>query len=75
MRHGNKYPSWQLRHEAVLRWIFEHPAATQKDCAKTLGYSVSHISRIVNSPEFRIRFSQLTDKELLEIIQHRVLGK
>ena len=61
-----KYPNWCHRHEGVLRWIFEHPALKQKDCAEALGYSVAQISRIINSDEFRIKIQALTETEFLE---------
>jgi len=67
----NKYPRWQFRHEGVLRWIFEHPASKQIDCAEALGYSVAQISRIINSDGFRIRIQALTRTEFLRIIEAR----
>ena len=47
------YPAWQRRHEAVLQYMFEHPAARYGEVARATGYSVWHISRITNTPEFR----------------------
>lgn len=71
MKQTKNYPAWNLRHEGVLRWIFEHPAAKQKDCAKELKYSESQISRIVNSDEFRSKYRMMSDLHFLEIIKHR----
>jgi len=50
------YPRWQRRHEAVLEWLLENPARRLYDCARETGYSPSHLSRIVNSPDFRARY-------------------
>ena len=50
------YPRWQRRHEAVLVWLLENPTRKLKACAQATGYSRTHISRIVNSPDFRTRY-------------------
>ena len=50
------YPSWQRRHEAILLWVIENPSKTLKHCAQETGYSRSHISRIMQSPEFKERY-------------------
>ena len=73
MGQRNPYPRWQLRHEGVLLWLLEHPAAKLKDCAAATGYTPSHISRIVNSPDFQVRFKaalQSARKERAERILH-----
>ena len=62
-RHRSKYPAWQRRHEAVLHWLLENPWATQQQCAALLGYSPSHISRIVNAPEFQRRYREMMETE------------
>ena len=49
------YPTWQRRHEAVLQYMLEHPAACYGEVARATGYSVWHISRVTNTPEFRRR--------------------
>jgi hypothetical protein len=49
------YPSWQPRHEAVLQYMLEYPAADYGEVARATGYSVWHISRIIANPEFRRR--------------------
>lgn len=73
VRKRNNYPSWQLRHEGVLFWIFEHPAASAKECAQALNYSPSQISRIVNSPAFSEKFQAMRNRELDAIINYRIL--
>lgn len=52
-------PSWQRRHEAVLLYLVDHPAARCAEIARATGYGVTHISRILNSPEFRRRYDEL----------------
>ena len=49
------HPSWQRRHEAVLLYIIEHPAAKRAEIAAATGYHVDTLSRIMNSPDFRQR--------------------
>jgi hypothetical protein len=49
------YPAWQRRHEAVLQYMLEYPAAPYGEVARATGYSRWHISRITNSLEFRRR--------------------
>ena len=49
------YPSWQRRHEAVLKFVLEFPAADYGEVARATGYSRWHISRIIANPEFRRR--------------------
>ncbi len=50
-----KYPNWQRRHEAVLQYMLEYPAADYGEVARATGYSRWHISRIIANPEFRRR--------------------
>jgi hypothetical protein len=52
------HPSWQRRREAVLQYIVSNPAARNRKIAGATGYSEWQISRIINSPEFRCRYSQ-----------------
>jgi hypothetical protein len=75
LKNKSKYPKWRIRHETVLRWIWENPSLSQKACAQALGYSVSHISRISNSPEFKIRFRELCNIELSKIMDKQALNK
>jgi hypothetical protein len=51
----NYYPAWRPRHEAVLQYMLEYPAADYGEVAHATGYSRWHISRITNSLEFRRR--------------------
>lgn len=48
-----KYPRFNRRHAEVMKWLFDHPASSLKECSEALGYSRSWLSRIVNAPEFR----------------------
>ena len=50
------HPHWQPRHEQVLLWFLRNPSGRQYDCAKATGYTPSQISRIVNSPDFKLRY-------------------
>jgi hypothetical protein len=52
----NYYPAWQDRHEAVLLYMLEYPAARYREIYPTAGYCEAHLSRIVNSAEFRRRY-------------------
>jgi hypothetical protein len=49
------YPAWRNRHEAVLQYMLEYPAAPYGEVARATGYSRWHISRIIANPEFRRR--------------------
>jgi hypothetical protein len=66
------YPNWCRRHANVLKWLIEHPANKQKDCARALGYSESQVSRIVNSPGFKMRFREFMGREFERIIESRL---
>jgi hypothetical protein len=46
------YPTWQRRHDAILLYVLEHPGAKQKEIAEATGYTPSHVSRILASPDF-----------------------
>ncbi len=52
---SKRYPGWQNRHEAVLQYMLEYPAADYGEVARATGYSRWHISRIIANPEFRRR--------------------
>jgi hypothetical protein len=56
------YPSHQRRHDVILLAIFENPMQTQKQIAKTTGYSPSQVSRILCSPDFEERYEQVFRK-------------
>jgi hypothetical protein len=47
------YPHYQRRHRAILLAILENPALKQKEIAQATGYSESHVSRILCSPDFQ----------------------
>ena len=55
------YPRWQRRHEAVLLWLLRNPTKPLKLCARETGYSQSHVSRIVNSPDFQRHYCSARD--------------
>ena len=67
------YPSWQRRHEAVLEYFLANPAAKQKDAAKVLGYSPSHISRIMCSPDFWDRYMLASHEAQVKAAKERYL--
>ncbi len=50
------YPAWQRRHEAVLLYLLQRPAAKLDEVADATGYSRWQISRIINGPEFLRRY-------------------
>ena len=56
------YPSWQRRHEAVLLYLLEHPAARLDEVADATDYTRWQISRIISGPEFRQRYRDALDK-------------
>ncbi len=59
--------TWQRRHDGVLRYTVERPAARNAEIARATGYSVWHISRIIRSPEFARRYRAAADAVLLEV--------
>ncbi len=56
------YPAWQRRHEAVLLYLLERPAARLDEVARATGYTCWQISRITHSPEFARRYREALDK-------------
>jgi hypothetical protein len=64
------YPRWQRRHEGVLLWLIEHASGTLRECAKVTGYTPSHLSRIMCSPDFRYRLSLLRAKQERQVLAH-----
>jgi hypothetical protein len=61
-----RYPRWQRRHEAVLEYMLEHPGARYREISRVTGYSETHLSRIVNDPEFYHRYRAHRDAALKE---------
>ena len=55
------YPRWQLRHEAVLRWLLTHPSGKLYECAAATGYTRWQVSRIARSPDFLRRLEAALD--------------
>jgi hypothetical protein len=47
------YPRYQRRHHAILLSVCRDPSKKQKEIAKETGYSESHVSRILCSPDFQ----------------------
>ena len=66
------YPSWQRRHEAVLIWLFGNTSKKLGDCAAATGYSVTHLSRIINAPDFRHRYKALCDARFKLVSQRAI---
>ena len=67
------YPRWQRRHEGVLIWLLRHPWGKLHDCARETGYTPSHISRIVNSPEFFHRYAAAAETIKSDAAAHFLL--
>ncbi len=70
----NRYPTWQRRHEAVLLWMIQNPGGKVYDCAKATGYSRWQISRIINSPDFQIRYKDALDLRLKHTVEGMLRG-
>jgi AraC-like DNA-binding protein len=71
---SNHYPAWQRRHEAVLQYMLEHPGARYREISRVTGYSETHLSRIVNSPEFYRRYRAHRDAVLKEAARRIVFS-
>jgi len=63
MGNRHKYPSWQRRHEAIFQFLINHPSAKHRECSERTGYSVWHISRIINSPGFKRRYEYFLERK------------
>jgi hypothetical protein len=70
----NPYPAWQRRHEAVLQYMLEHPGARYREISRVTGYSETHLSRIVNAPEFYRRYRAHRDAVLKEAARRIVFS-
>ena len=46
---------------------------TQQDCARATGYTPSHVSRIVNSPEFYRRYIVAHDAAKVDAVERFVM--
>ena len=68
------YPRWQRRHQTVLELLLENPRLKLEECARATGYSRTHVSRIVNSPDFRERYERAR-KAIEQEIRHRYLQR
>jgi len=68
------YPAWQRRHAAVLVWLLENPHRKQYECAAETGYSPTHVSRIINSSEFRRRYTAAREAAFREAYFRRMFG-
>jgi hypothetical protein len=53
------YPRHRRRHTAILIAALEDPTQTQKQIAKTTGYSESQVSRIMCSEDFQMMYDVL----------------
>lgn len=47
------YPHYRRKHNAILVSILQNPSQTNREIAQATGYSPSHVSRIICSPEFQ----------------------
>lgn len=68
------YPAWQRRHEAVLLYLLERPAARLDEVARATGYTRWQISRIVHSPEFARRYRAALDAAQFDAAKELVSG-
>lgn len=64
------YPKLNQRHLGVMIWLLENPSSTLTECAKSIGYSRSWLSRIVNSPEFKSELEIRMNIELTKVVKH-----
>ena len=55
-------PRWQRRHQAVLEWLLANPSSKLGACAQATGYSRTHISRIINAPDFQRKFRHAVEE-------------
>jgi hypothetical protein len=53
------YPRYQRRHHSILLAVCRNPGIKQWDIAAQTGYSPSHVSRILCSPDFQEVFDML----------------
>jgi hypothetical protein len=60
------YPRYRRRHNAILLSVCRDPVKKQKDIAKETGYSESHVSRILRSPDFQQVYDQLIRETAFE---------
>ena len=68
------YPAWRRRHAAVLVWLLQYPHRKLYDCAAETGYSPTHVSRIINAPEFRRRYTEVREAAFREAYFRGMLG-
>jgi AraC-like DNA-binding protein len=70
----HNYPAWQRRHEAVLQYLLERPGACYREISRVTGYSETHLSRIVNAPEFYRRYRAHRQAALQEAARRMLFG-
>jgi hypothetical protein len=62
-------------HDAMIDLLIQNPKISQNDLAKTFGYSVAWVSRIMNSDAFNARLaerkSELVDPSILHTLEER----
>lgn len=68
----HRHPTWQHRHEAVLRWMLQNPSGRQAECARATGYSRSQISRIVNAPDFQHHYQNACEIVRVELVHSAI---
>lgn len=66
---GRKLSRWMPAHFAVLKWLLSARRPQLAEGARATGYSPWHLSRIINSPEFRCRYEEITREHLREVIR------
>ena len=60
------YPRYRRRHHAILLSVCRDPSKKQKEIAKETGYSPSHVSRVLNSPDFQETYDMLIREAAFE---------
>jgi hypothetical protein len=71
---SKRYPTWRNRHEAVLLYMLKHPAARYREISCATGYGETHLSRIINAPEFRRRHRAHLHAAANEAARRMLLG-
>ena len=69
------HPRWRRRHEAVLRYVLEHPCAQRPEIAAANGYSVDHISRIMGLADFQARYEDFNERHVKPAILARSMDR
>jgi hypothetical protein len=64
-------PSFRPAHIAVLAYVLERPGASNANIAEATGYTRWHVSRILNSWEFRTRLWSIQRERMVMLGEGR----